>query len=93
MILSYIKRWKCEKKMSSKLLNKKFEDIVEEEPVKKPFDLKEFVIPFSEFGKSVKYIYFGFEKIPFKERHPVYQRILMNEFARTIKQFHNSLRI
>ena len=78
--------------MSSKTLDKKFEDIVEEDFVKEPVNLKEFIIPFSEFGKSVNYIYFGLEKIPFKERHPVYQMILRNEFSKALKEFQSSLR-
>ncbi|NVM34412.1 MAG: hypothetical protein HWN81_02375 [Candidatus Lokiarchaeota archaeon] len=73
--------------MSSKTLDKKFEDNIEESIAKQPVNLKEFVIPFSEFIRSEKYIYFGSEKIPFKERHPVYQVILRNEFAKTMKEF------
>ena len=78
--------------MSSKTLDKKFEDTVEEDTVKEPVNLKEFVIPFTEFGKSVEYVYFGPEKIPFKERHPVYQIILRNEFAKALKEVQSSLR-
>ena len=62
--------------MSSKTLNKKFEDTLEEDIINQPVNLKEFVIPFSEFGRTKKYIYLGPEKIPFKERHPIYQMIL-----------------
>lgn len=39
-------------------------------------------IPFSninEFGNA-KYIYFGNEKIPFKNRPPEYQELFINEF-------------
>jgi len=78
--------------MSSKTLDKKFEDNIEEDIVKQPVNLKEFVIPFSKFGRSEKYIYLVFEKIPFNERHPVYQIILRNEFAKALNKFQSKLR-
>ena len=39
-------------------------------------------IPFSRISTNMEtvYIYKGFEKIPFKERHPEYQHIFCNEF-------------
>jgi len=39
-------------------------------------------MPFSSIDESTKkeYIYIGNEKIPFKERHPEYKRILIKEF-------------
>ena len=39
-------------------------------------------IPFSRISTNMEtvYIYKGFEKIPFKERHPEYQLIFCNEF-------------
>ena len=39
-------------------------------------------IPFSSINEpsSSKYIYFGNEKIPFKERHPEYQKLFIYEF-------------
>jgi hypothetical protein len=39
---------------------------------------------FSPFPKesSIKYIYDGTEQIPFKERDPLYQHILMEEFIK-----------
>jgi len=72
--------------MSSKTVEKKSEDIIEAEIISEPISLKKIIIPFSEFGKSQHYIYLGFEKIPFRERHPIYQKILKNEFADVINQ-------
>ena len=42
----------------------------------------EIIIPFSNFGssRSITYIYNGNENIKFNERHPVYRRLLLNEF-------------
>ncbi len=73
--------------MSSKTLEKKSEDPIEAEVISEPVSLKKLIIPFSEFGKSERYIYLGFERIPFRERHPIYQTILKNEFADVINQF------
>ena len=78
--------------MSSKTLEKKSEDITEAENISEPVSLKKFIIPFSEFGKSEHYIYLGFERIPFRERHPIYQKILKNEFADVIKQYNRIIR-
>ena len=41
------------------------------------------LIPFSKFGisKSPEFIYEGLEKIIFKDRHPIYKSILLNEFS------------
>jgi len=40
------------------------------------------IIPFSDFGisKNPSYIYNGNEDINFKERHPVYQKLFLDEF-------------
>ena len=45
-------------------------------------DLTRFTIPFSAFGefKKTEYIYFGHEKILFRDRHPEYRQIFMDEF-------------
>ncbi|MFX1277592.1 MAG: hypothetical protein ACFE9Z_09565 [Promethearchaeota archaeon] len=45
-------------------------------------DLTKFSIPFSSFSEVEKteYIYFGSEKMSFKDRHPEYRRILIYEF-------------
>lgn len=45
--------------------------------------LSKIVIPFSEVLKSsdIPDIYFGYEKIPFKNRDPLYKSIMSQEFA------------
>ncbi|MFX1377903.1 MAG: hypothetical protein ACFFA4_02320 [Promethearchaeota archaeon] len=46
-------------------------------------NFNEIIIPFSRFGisKSPAYIYEGLENIAFKERHPFYRSILLDEFV------------
>jgi len=46
-------------------------------------DLTDAITPFSKLNnnENVLYIYFGFEKIPFKLRDPEYQEILIAEFV------------
>jgi hypothetical protein len=46
-------------------------------------DFKKILIPFSKFciSKSPEYIYEGIEKMVFKERHPLYKLILLDEFT------------
>jgi hypothetical protein len=46
-------------------------------------NFNEIIIPFSNFGSSqnLTYIYNGNEGIKFNERHPVYRRLLLNEFT------------
>ncbi|MFW9989986.1 MAG: hypothetical protein ACFFC3_15160 [Candidatus Odinarchaeota archaeon] len=78
--------------MSSKTLDRKFEAITREYNIQVPINLKNFIIPFSEFGQSIEYIYFGYEKIPFIERHPIYQRIIKNEFDKSIKEFQDTMK-
>ena len=73
--------------MSSKLKFRKNHKLYEKkEIVEESFNIKDFVIPFSKFHKNEKYIYYGYERIPFSERHPEYQIILRNEFAKVIKK-------
>ena len=45
-------------------------------------NFNEIIIPFSNFGnsQSLAYIYNGNENIKFNERHPIYRRLLLNEF-------------
>lgn len=45
-------------------------------------DISEAVISFSNFRdkNECKYIYHGYEKMPFNERHPTYQKIFIHEF-------------
>ncbi|NVM34411.1 MAG: hypothetical protein HWN81_02370 [Candidatus Lokiarchaeota archaeon] len=75
--------------MSLKPVKKKFQfafdnDSFEEESI----NLNNITIPFSEFGNSKKlsYLYNGLEEITFKERHLVYQKILLNEFVEEISE-------
>jgi len=50
-------------------------------------DQQKFIIPFSSIikRKRVNDIYTGNEKIPFKDRHPIYKALLKLEFEETIK--------
>ena len=45
-------------------------------------NFNEIIIPFSNFGSSQSpaYIYNGNEHIKFNKRHPVYRKLLLNEF-------------
>ncbi len=54
-----------------------FEDYKEDS-----INFNKIIIPFSKLGISKKpiYIYKGLEKILFKERHPIYQSIFLDEF-------------
>ena len=50
---------------------------------KPPFlNISQIFIPFSELDEveQTKYIYFGNERITFKDRHPEYQKIFIQEF-------------
>ena len=49
--------------------------------------LSKIIIPFSKvLGNShVPDVYTGYEKIPFEKRYPLYQTIMMQEFADTIR--------
>ncbi|MFX0136286.1 MAG: hypothetical protein ACFFDN_21780 [Candidatus Hodarchaeota archaeon] len=72
--------------MSSKALERKIEDLIEKDGTKKPVNMKELVISFSDFIESKHFIYYGHEKIPFNKRHPIYQAILRNEFMDAIRE-------
>ncbi len=72
--------------MSSKSTDKKFQKIPIQD-LEEPLQLNNVIIPFSKFSKSEEFIYYGHEKIPFQERHPVYQTLLKREFAERIKNF------
>lgn len=50
-------------------------------------DQQKFLIPFSSIFKTkrINDIYTGNEKIPFKDRHPVYRALLKLEFEEAIK--------
>ena len=58
--------------MSSKSTEKK-PQIISVSDVEEPLKLKNVIVPFSKFGNSIQYIYCGNEKIPFRERDPLYQ--------------------
>ena len=65
--------------MSSKSVDKKYHEV--EHDIRESFQVKNVIIPFSLFfGTQEDYIYSGEEKIPFKNRHPLYRVILLNEF-------------
>ncbi|MFX1532338.1 MAG: hypothetical protein ACFFBC_14570 [Promethearchaeota archaeon] len=65
--------------MSSRAFDKEHHEI--KYTIKDPFQVKDFIVPFlSFFGVREVFIYSGEEKIPFKERHPLYKAILLNEF-------------
>ena len=69
--------------MSSKSQDKNFHrEIVYKAEDYINFD--EIVVSFSkiESHKSIGYIYNGSEKIPFRQRHPIFQNIFRNEFSR-----------
>ena len=63
------------------------DSIEENQPVLIEMDQKlimeQIIIPFSEVSSQIreKYIYTGEEKIPFKERHPVFRSLMLNEFG------------
>ena len=45
--------------------------------------LEQIFIPFSDILRQIReeYIYTGEEKIPFKERHPVFRDLMLGEFG------------
>ncbi len=54
---------------------------------KRPLDFKKAVISFSKVSPNqrIEYIYLGHEKMSFRMRHPTYQILFRNEFARTLR--------
>ena len=73
--------------MSSKPLDKKHHELPKLEQIRKPpTQLSDLVISFSKFCTPTQYIYYGHEKIPFLERHPVYQTILKEEFSDALRK-------
>jgi hypothetical protein len=65
--------------MSSESIDKRFHDFILKKEV--IFNIKDIVIPFTQiFPKNEEFIYNGSEKIPFKNRHPIYKAIFLNEF-------------
>ncbi|MFX1377904.1 MAG: hypothetical protein ACFFA4_02325 [Promethearchaeota archaeon] len=72
--------------MSSKSSEKKHQKIPIQD-LEQPLKLTNAVIPFSKLTIPEKFIYYGYERIPFHERHPVYQTLIKREFAEGIKDF------
>jgi len=78
--------------MSSGKIEKFYNDVLKSRynnSVDHYFSLSNCVVSFSSLSKNklTSWIYFGNEKIPFKERHPEFRMILRNEFSNTIKDF------
>ncbi|MFX0083805.1 MAG: hypothetical protein ACFE94_18805 [Candidatus Hodarchaeota archaeon] len=59
-----------------------FPSVYNETEKEDSINFDEIIIPFSKFGKSqsTEYIYCGDEKTKFNERHPIYRKVLLNEF-------------
>lgn len=82
--------------MSSGKIEKFYNDVLKSRynnSVDHYFSLSNCVVSFSSLSKNkqTSWIYFGNEKIPFKERHPVFRMILRNEFSNAIKEFSRNL--
>jgi len=68
--------------------DKKYENVIDQDVLeKKEIDLKNAVVKFSKFHNAEEFIYFGTELVPFRDMHPLYKRIMLNEFAEAIKAF------
>lgn len=68
--------------MSSKLENKKYEEVSDYDILREdPLNLKSAILSYVNFGKAEEFIYNGHERMPFHERHLLYQSILRNEFT------------
>lgn len=73
--------------MSPKLVKKKYEEVLDYGILKKdPHNLKSAILSYTNFGKTEEFIYDGNEKMPFHERHLLYQSILRNEFMDLIQR-------
>lgn len=73
--------------MSSKSEKEKYEDILDYGILREdPLNLKLAILSYTSFSKSEKFIYDGHERIPFQERHPIYQAILRNEFTNLFRK-------
>ena len=72
MILSCNKEYRCELKMSSKTEKDGFDDLLDYGILKEePLNLKGAIISYN---------------MPFSERHPKYQAVLINEFTKLIQK-------
>jgi len=73
--------------MSSKLEKEKYEDVLDYSILREdPLNLKLAILSYTHFSKSEKFIYDGHERMPFLERHPIYQSVLRNEFPELIRK-------
>ena len=72
--------------------NKRYPTYYDRVLTEQDYKLQRFIIPFSTFipRRSAEDIYTGKEKIPFKERHPIYKAILKLEFEDAIKSWNYS---
>jgi hypothetical protein len=54
-----------------------------ETTLEKNQDIIDIIVPFSDVSsqKNEEYIYNGEEKIPFPERHPIFQALMLYEFV------------
>ena len=69
--------------MSSQTVKKKAQIfLIYDTDLENSINYDKIIIPFSELGKSESssYIYDGNEELTFKERHPAYQKLLLDEF-------------
>ncbi|MCK4780236.1 MAG: hypothetical protein KAT57_08610 [Candidatus Lokiarchaeota archaeon] len=74
--------------MSFESKDKKYENVIDQDVLeKKEIDLKNAVVNHSKFHNAEEFIYFGTELVPFRDMHPLYKRIMLNEFAEAIKEF------
>jgi len=57
-----------------------------------PFNISNSVIGFSNFFKNSRreYIYNGSEKIPFKNRHPIFKSLMTIEFEDAMRNYNKS---
>ena len=73
--------------MSSKTEKDGFDDLLDYGILKEePLNLKGAILSYNNLKKPERFIYNGHEKMPFSERHPVYQAVLINEFTKLIQK-------
>ena len=69
--------------MSSRTVEKKEQTFpIYDTYIENSINFDDIIIPFSDLGESKRpsYIYEGDENISFKKRHPVYRKLLVDEF-------------
>jgi hypothetical protein len=70
--------------MSSQTVKKKAQIfLIYDTDLENSINFNKIIIPFSDLGKtkSPSFIYEGDEGINFKERHPIYKKLLLDEFV------------